>query len=268
MLLRSPEVSLAVIASFFASLSSEITCSSEIRSKLISPILTSAKSVTLPTRSASLQLFNVLFAAPSPSFSASDVDPILPFAAQIISPLKLGKTSSPDHRTTLFTMLGSLPAASALSPELASLVLLLLPKESNEITLSSMMLVLLRHLPTSLASNATLAPAEVGALVKGMQELKPTIRRAICSTVGEVLWSLDANAATVSTSALAFCVGVLPGLEFGLKTMLSNPLNSPAGPLEGYIAVAVLKGRLGKWDVKAIGKEVDLRCLMHCSVTC
>jgi hypothetical protein len=251
MLLRSPEISLAVIASFFSTLSLEISTSEAIRTKLLPSIITSAKSVALSTRSAANQLFDILFTS-----SSEDPDALLPFATQLLSPLKMGKTSSPDHRTTLFIMLGSLPSFTHLSTELVSLTLSLLPKESNEATLSAMMRVLCRHLPTVLLANSSLSAAEISALVKGMQEVKPATRRLVCAAVGDVLWTLDGPGESIGEAARSFSIGVLPGLEFGLKTVLSNPLNSPAGPMEGYIAVAVLKGRLGRWGVNVIDEFI------------
>lgn len=248
MLLRSPEISLAVIAAFFSFLPAEISTSTEIRQKFLPTVVTSSKSITLPTRSATIQLFDILFTQ-----SSNNEESLQPYAAQIYAPLKLGKTSSPDHRTTLFTMIGSLPASKEISTELVSVTLSLLAKEGNDVTFSAMMRVLRHHLPTSLAANASLTTVELAALIKGMQELKPTIRRAVCSTVGDVLWALPSDGTLVGEAANTFSVGILPGLEFSLKTMLSNPLNSPAGPLEGYIAVAVLKGRMARWGVKAIG---------------
>jgi hypothetical protein len=47
---------------------------------------------------------------------------------------------------------------------------------------------------------------------------------------------------------ISFAEGMLPGLEGALKTITANTLNSPAGPLEGYVAVAVLKGRLQNYS--------------------
>jgi hypothetical protein len=46
--------------------------------------------------------------------------------------------------------------------------------------------------------------------------------------------------------AYEFAKSLLPSLENNLKSVVTNPLNSSAGPLEGYIAVAVLLGPLSQ----------------------
>ena len=244
--MRSPEVSLAVIASFITSSPPEILNSPSLHAKLLPAILVSCKSVTASTRAASLALFDVLYVK-----NSTEQD-LLPVAEQVYAPLKAGKTSSPDHRTTLFTMLGSLAPSAKLSPELVNLTLSLLPKESNDITITAMMRVITAHLPTSLTAGSKLNAAATTALIRGMQEPKPNIRRVVCLAVGEVAWALDGAVESIGEAAKAFGVNILPGLESGLKTVITNPLNAPAGPLEGFVAIALLKGRLGRWNVAAI----------------
>ena len=251
MLMRSPEVSLAVIASFLTSSPAEILNSPSLHAKLLPAILVSCKSVTASTRVASLSLFDVLY-------TKNSTQDLLPVAEQVSAPLKAGKTLSPDHRTTLFTMLGSLAPSANLSTEVVNLTLSLLPKESNDITITAMMRVITAHLPTSLNAGSKLDTAAVTALIRGMQEPKPTIRRAVCLAVGSVVWSLDGEVESIGEAAKAFGVSILPGLESGLKTVITNPLNAPAGPLEGFVAVASLKGRLGRWGVVAI--STPARC--------
>lgn len=250
MLLRSPEVALSVIASFFTSLPATSFPSPAVRAKLLPAVASPAKSTNPTTRAASIHLFTVLFA----SSTLSTENDVLAAAKEVYAPLKAGKTSSPDHRTTLFMMLAPLPASPTLSADLVALTLSLLPKEFNDLTIASMMRVVALHLPSSLAAGSALTAPQLAALIKGMQEPKPTIRRSLVLTVGAVLWSLESEGDKVGEAAKAFAVGMLPALETALKTVTANPLNSPAGPLEGYVAVAALKGRMGKWGVKKIGR--------------
>lgn len=244
---KSPEVALPVLANFVTLLPISVQPSTTLRLKLLPAILPHAKSLVPGIRTASSDLFAVLFGARD--LAAEDVASA---ASQVYIPLKTGKTSSPDHRTTLFTMLASIPASSTLSAELVSVTIALLPKESNEAAILAMMRVLTIHLPTSLAAGSALTPIQISALVKGMQEPKPATRRALFFAMGNVLWSLDVDATKVGDATVAFGVGLLAGLESALKTVTSNPLNSPAGPLEGYVAVATLKSRLGRWGNKKI----------------
>lgn len=211
--------------------------------KLLPAVLAHAKSILAPVRLAATELVVILYGTADPA----DVSP----AAELVAaPLKEKKTASPDHRATLFTILARLPADAGLSPDLVSLTLSLLPKETNDATISAMMRVLAAHLPAALSAGSSPPAAQLAALVKGMQEPKPAVRRAVHLTVGAVLWSLPP--ANASAAAVAFAEGVLPGLEHALKTVAANPLTAPAGSLEGYAAVAVIKGRLGRWGVKKI----------------
>ncbi|ORY90168.1 ARM repeat-containing protein [Leucosporidium creatinivorum] len=244
-LIRSPETGLAVLSAFFNALDAELSTSPALRLQLLPAVLAASKSTSVPTRTAAIQLFSVLY-------SVGDEVDLLPVHEQIAALFKGGKTASPDHRTTLYTMLASLPTSPKLSSDLVGTVLSLLPKESNEVTVSAMMRVVAPHLPASiLGGNAVPAP-QIAALVKAMQEPKPNIRRALHSTVGSALWALDSDKEKVNPAAIALAEGLLPGFESALKTVTANPLNSPSGPLEGYVAVAVLKGRLSKWGVKKI----------------
>lgn len=84
-----------------------------------------------------------------------------------------------------------------------------------------------------------------------MGDTKPPIRRAAHATVGSVFWALKDDEATEAEKKLA--EGLVPGFEGAMKTMTASALNSPSGPLEGYVAVAVVKSRAKKWDVKKIG---------------
>ncbi|GAA5862432.1 hypothetical protein JCM1840_004179 [Sporobolomyces johnsonii] len=244
---RVAEPALAVLHSFFSSLEPTLASDPALRTKLAPAVLTPTKSVSASTRAAAIRLFSVLYS------SGEEAD-LLPIAEQVYTPLKTGKTTSPDHRTTLYTLLSALPTSPKLSLEAANTALAALPKESNEQTVAAMSSVLSKHIPAVLAANTTLPTPQVAALVKGMADTKPALRRLHNQTVGNVFWALP-NAPTTE-AAQAFATGVLPGFEAALKTVTSNTLNSPAGPLEGYVAVAVLKGRIGHWGIKKIDDAI------------
>lgn len=255
--MRSPEISLAIIAAFLISSPSTLSTLPLLQTKFLPAVLISCKSVSPTTRAASVRLFDVLFTE-----LATEAD-LLPIAEQVSAPLKAGKTVSPDHRTTLFTMLGSLLPTAKVSAEVINITLTLLPKETNDITIAAMMRVITRHLRTYLTANIILEAGQILALVKGMQEPKPSVRRPVCLAIGAVIWSLDGDASIVNDAIKSFAVGILPALESGLKTVTTNPLNAPAGPLEGFIAVALLKGRMARWDIAAIGSSSSISFTMN-----
>jgi hypothetical protein len=87
-------------------------------------------------------------------------------------------------------------------------------------------------------------PVDITSLLaKEMNNAKPVIRRTFCSLVGDIFWTLGDLSSEASQT---FARAILPSFETSLKTVVANPLNSTAGPLEGYIAMAVLLGPISR----------------------
>ncbi|GAA5877296.1 hypothetical protein JCM16303_006233 [Sporobolomyces ruberrimus] len=241
---RVSEPGLANLAAFVSSLDPSLVSDPALRAKLAPSIVSQTKSVSASTRSSTVDLFTVLY-------TAGEESDLLPVAEQVFVPIKTSKTTSPDHRTTLYTLLSILPASPKLSLEAASITLTALPKESNEQTVAAMSAALAKHVPAVLLSNTPIPGPQISSLVKGMADTKPPLRRIHCQTVGNIFWALPSTAVDeqpITDAMVSFAEGVLPGLEGALKTITANTLNSPAGPLEGYVAVAVLKGRLQNYS--------------------
>ena len=115
----------------------------------------------------------------------------------------------------------------------------LLAKETNEAALPILTSSLIPHLAFYLREDLPFPDEVSKLLVKEMQNSRPTIRRAFVTLVGETFWALgDLKTASAATFAKA----VYPALESSFKSLSANPLNATAGPLEGYIAAAVLLG--------------------------
>jgi hypothetical protein len=248
---RVAEPALVVLSSFFSSLPPSISSDPSLRAKLAPAVLTPTKATSAPTRGAAIQLFETLFAS-STEVSPEDAAALIPVAEQVYLPLRTGKTTSPDHRTTLYTLLSLLPSSSPqLSAEITSTALTALSKESNEATVLALSRAVATHLPSVLRANTPVSAPQIAALVKAMGDTKPPIRRAAHGTVGAVFWALKDEEATEAEKKLG--EGLAPGFEGAVKTMTASALNNPSGPLEGYVAVAVLKSRAKKWEVKKIG---------------
>ncbi|GJN92071.1 hypothetical protein Rhopal_005099-T1 [Rhodotorula paludigena] len=241
---RIAEPGLVLLQSFIASLPPAISSDPALQQKLAPAVLAPTKSVSAPTRAAAIRLFTTLF-------SAGDEAHLLPVAEQVYTPLRTGKTTSPDHRTTLYTLLSALPPSPKLSAEAASTALGALAKETNEHTFAALSRVVALHLPTALAADAPVPTPHAAALVKAMGDTKPPLRRLAHATVGSVFWALSSDEGATEAEK-QFATALLPGFEAALKTVTTNMLNSPSGPLEGYVAVAVLKSRGKQWGVKKI----------------
>ncbi|GAA5925263.1 hypothetical protein JCM3775_006409 [Rhodotorula graminis] len=250
---RVAEPGLVNLDAFLAALPTSISSDPALRTRLAPAVLAPTKSVSAPTRAAATRVFATLFSSPSLSSSGGESD-LLPVAEQVYAPLRTGKTTSPDHRTTLYTLLGALPASATVSPEVVATALGALAKESNEATFAALMRALEVHLPRALEADVAVPQAHVAALVKSLGDTKPALRRRAQAALGSVFWALEHGeaAAQVTGAERAFAEDLAPAWEAALKTVATNLLNSPSGPLEGYVAVAVLKSRAPKWDSKKI----------------
>ena len=155
-----------------------------------------------------------------------------------------GKTTGVDHRITLYTMLTTVPKHDAASITLVNALPTLIVKETNDVAISLLVRTLPTHLNHLLACNNSI-PADVTTLVsKEMNSAKPVMKRAFVSVVGAALWHLDAVSESINDATTAFAKAISGALEGCIKTVSANPLGTPAGPLEGYVALAVLLSRL------------------------
>ncbi|KAI0757516.1 ARM repeat-containing protein [Daedaleopsis nitida] len=239
-LLRSPEISLDVVAAFLPAYSHPVE--GDAFRRLLTPALNSSKSTNHLVRSSSVALFKILIRLTS---SPADLDHS---ANELLSLPKAGKTAGPDHRTALYTMLGAVPPSDSVSLTIVQTGLPLLAKETHEASVAILAASLVPHLVSCLRAEAPFPSNSASTAAKEMTGTKPAVRRAFCSLVGCSLWELN----TLETDAsITFAKAVLPSFETNLKTVVANPLGAVAGPLEGYVAVAVMLGplsRIGQFD--------------------
>ena len=252
-LLRSPEVSLTgrlrslftceeldadafsiVIADFFTAYSQ--TLDSTIFRRILTATVNSTKSSNLTVRTGAVQLFKTIITKTSDS---ADLKLALD---ELLTLPRTGKTAGADHRLALYTMLGHLPTSLDVSPAVSEGPTLL-AKETHDGCITVLSVSLAKHIVFCLSENIALPSAALTSITKEMNSLKPPLRRAFSSLVGNVLWQLG----DLKTQAsLDFAKAVLPSLENSLKTVAASPAAPPAGPLEGYIAVALLLGPYNK----------------------
>ncbi|KAI0688462.1 ARM repeat-containing protein [Cytidiella melzeri] len=239
-LLRSPEISLSVISEFFSAYGQPFD--SQLFRHLLPPCLNSARSSNPATRSASSDLFkSIIRKVSNPADAKFSLD-------EILSLPKAGKTSGADHRVTLFTMLGHLSSSPEVSPALVQSALPLLAKETHDTATCVLARSVTPHLIFSLHEDLPLFSEASSLIAKSMNDTKPAIRRAFCSLLGNTMWQLEAVSSQASQTLVR---AVLPSMDSNLKIVANSPASAPAGPLEGYIAVALFLGpirRGGKFD--------------------
>ena len=157
---------------------------------------------------------------------------------ELLKLAQAGKAIGPD-RKILYTMFSVLGSSEQLSLVMIKSVPALLAKETNEAALSVLASSLTPHLIFHLRENFPIPDEVLKLLVVEMQNSKPMVRRAFVSLVGEVFWTLGDM---TTTSAATLARAVFTAFESSSKSVATNPLNASAGPVEGYVAAAVLLG--------------------------
>ncbi|GAK66330.1 ARM repeat-containing protein [Moesziomyces antarcticus] len=240
MLLRSPEVALLVATSLFSAVKLDVGPHAK---PLLTPVISASRSSNAATRTKAADFFSAL------SLRIRDDDAAKTAVVdELIAILKGGKAATPEARSSIYAMLSSVaPGEAAKSSAIVDVVVSLLAKEAQEAAMHAAVSCITTHLRWMLIHANTPPPAAVSAaLVKELQNSKVPIRKAVCLAIGELFWSMD-DASHATPAARAFAESLLPGFEANLKNASTNPLTAVGGPLEGYIATAVLEDRLAKF---------------------
>lgn len=223
-----------MICEFFRAYPSSLT--QDAFKRILTPILNCSKSSNTAVRSNAIELFKIIV-----SKNSEKHEDLQSAAVEVLSLPKAGKTTGPDHRVALYTMLKSLPPSSTTSSEVVSSVPALLIKETNDPAIAVLGSVLSSHLSNQLRATESLSAPVTSSIIKELASAKPPIRRAFYSAVGGAIWSLDSFE---NEASAAFIKAILPTLETSLKNVSANPVGAVAGPLEGYVAIALLLGPL------------------------
>lgn len=157
---------------------------------------------------------------------------------ELLKLAQAGKATGPD-RKILYSMFSALSTSAQVSSVMVKSVSALLAKETNEAALPVLASSLAPHLIYHLRENLPVPDEVLKLLVTEMQNSKPMIRRAFVTLVGETFWALGS---LTTTSAALVARTVFTSFESSLKSVAMNPLNASAGPVEGYVAAAVLLG--------------------------
>lgn len=165
-------------------------------------------------------------------------------ASEVLALPKASKTTSPDHRSTLYTIMHHIAPGSTVSSLLVSSFPSLLAKETNDAAISALRVPFATHLAFVLSEDIAL-PADATAIItKELTSSKLVTRRAFFDVVGNCFWTLSQNIREPSKAwpkaASNFATALLPPFESNLKATAGSPLNAGLGPIEGYIAVSTL----------------------------
>lgn len=208
--------------------------------RLLAQIISNAKSSNSQTRASTVQLFETI----TTSSRSRNVDGLAFVAvSELLNLPKTGKSSGPDHRVALYSMLSFLKPSADVSPLLISTSTPLLAKETHEGATAVLAAALPPHVLYIIGdddSKTTLSAETTALIAKEMNNAKPAVRRAFCTLAGSVFF--EGESELITAKATAFAKAVLPSFEKNMQTVAANPLNSSGGPLEGYVALATLLG--------------------------
>ncbi|KAH8110478.1 ARM repeat-containing protein [Phellopilus nigrolimitatus] len=236
--LRSPEVALPVMTAFFRVYTHKIA--DDVFCRLVTIIMNSSKSSNPATRANAVTLLQVIL---QHNPDASNEEHCL---NEIILPVKTSKTAGPDHRFALYSMLTSITPAPVISAVIVENTPTLLLKETSDAATARLTANTVPHLVFLLRNDTQAPAAALTVIVREMSGAKPALRRAVCALAGDVLYAC-AEKNTATNALEAFAEAVAPAFEANIKAVAANPLAAPAGPLEGYIALASLLGPISRY---------------------
>lgn len=155
---------------------------------------------------------------------------------------KAGKSTGPDNRVALYSMLAYLQPEVGVSQALVETAIPLLSKEQNEGAMAVLASSLGAHITFLLKNDSDKLKDVTQLIVKEMNNAKAAVKRAFVSLAGDIFY--EGSDLLDGEKGVTFAKALVPAFETSLKNVSGNAVNNPAGPLEGYVAVAVLLGPL------------------------
>lgn len=154
-------------------------------------------------------------------------------------------------------MLAFLQPSPGVSQVLVETAIPLLAKEQNEGATAALAASLGAHITFLLKNDSDRLKDVTQLIVKEMNSAKAAVKRAFVALAGDIFY--EGSDSLEGEKAMGFAKALLPAFETSLKNVSGNVVNNPAGPLEGYVAVAVLLGPLLR-----SGQFSEFRLYMSC----
>ncbi|RUS31239.1 hypothetical protein BC938DRAFT_478212 [Jimgerdemannia flammicorona] len=249
MMLRAPEIVLKALTRLVSVLSFDI--SKIFEAHLLEPLLSHLRATSEVVRTDAMTLWKTISSAAKQSTSLVSV------VADVSKLLTSGKVSSWEHRVILYQALASLNANAHVdvSKKAAEGYLAMITKEANETAMAAAIEGLGAHLGVLIASHDTadvkdVVEKAVKVAVDGLASSKVGARKSWADVVGTIVWDHGASLSpseTLRTQAPRFLTPLLATFE----KIAANPLAWKDGPLEGYVAVAIISGRIRSWADKS-----------------
>ncbi|KAG0169361.1 translational activator of GCN4 [Apophysomyces sp. BC1015] len=247
MMLRSPEIVLLALSRIAPSLSFDP--SSIFAEKWIDALLNHLRSTSAAVRQGATAFWDSL------SLVCHEVDHLIKIVTETTKVLTSGKVSSPEHRVVVYSALSSL--AQSTEPSVSQKALegyfAMIAKESNEQAMSAAIDGVGRHLTVLIyddeycAAHKDIVDKTVKVSSDGLAVTKPLARKSWALAVGSTIWARKENSQALSANIIKY----LQSLFATFDKIAEKPLVWKDGPLEAYVLVAVISGRIQQWPTLA-----------------
>ncbi|OBZ91073.1 Translational activator gcn1 [Choanephora cucurbitarum] len=243
-MLRSPEVVLLALARATPAFSFDP--SDIFANKWLDSLLNQLRSTSPTTVHGAKSFWEAL------ACKCHGTDSLVKVADGISKLLTSGKVSSWEHRVVIYNALSSLAQVTepTVSQKALESYFAMTVKEAHEQAMAAAVDGIGRHLTVLIyndefcAANQDFVNKAVKASADGLQAAKPLARKSWAQAVGSTVWNHQgAASATLSANIVKY----LQALFKTFSTVVDKPLVWKDGPLEVYVMIAMISGRIQHW---------------------
>jgi hypothetical protein len=215
-------------------------------SKWLDPLLNHLRSTSPTTVNGAKAFWEAL------SIKCHETESLAKVAEGVSKLLTSGKVSSWEHRVIVYNALSSL--AQAAEPVVSQKALegyfTMTAKEAHEQAMATAVDGIGRHLTVLIyndefcAANKDFVEKVVKTSTDGLNAAKPLARKSWANAVGATVWNhKDATSAALSANIVKY----LQALFKTFNKITDKPLMWKDGPVEAYVMIAMISGRIQHW---------------------
>lgn len=220
--------------------------SSIFAAKWLEPLLNHLRSTSPTTVKGAKALWEALARV------CREADALIKVAEGVSKLLTSGKVNSWEHRVIMYNALSSLAQATepAVSQKALEGYFAMIAKEAHEQAMAAAVDGVGRHLTVLIyndefcAANKEFVDKVVKTSTDGLNAAKPLARKSWANAVGTTVWDhKDAASATLSANIVKY----LQALFKTFNKIVDKPLMWKDGPVEAYVMIAIISGRIQHW---------------------
>lgn len=215
-------------------------------SKWLDPLLNHLRSTSPTTVKGAKAFWEAL------SLKCHEPESLVQVAQGVSKLLASGKVNSWEHRVIMYNVLSSLAHATepAVSQKALEGYFTVTAKEAHEQAMATAVDGIGRHLTVLIyndefcAANKDFVEKVVKTSTDGLSNVKPLARKSWANAVGATVWTQkDSTSAALSANIVKY----LQALFKTFNKIVEKPLMWKDGPLEAYVMIAMISGRIQHW---------------------